>query len=40
MQSNKLKVSISQEDNVLVKAYSGVIDLKYATPASGSGADE
>ncbi len=40
MQSNKLKVSISQEDNVLVKAYSGVIDFKYAKPASGSGASE
>lgn len=36
MQSNKLKVSILQEDSVLVKAYSGVFDFKYAKPMSDS----
>ncbi|MEG0377546.1 MAG: DUF881 domain-containing protein, partial [Eubacterium sp.] len=32
MRSNKFKVNIAQQDEVLINAYSGVINIKYAQP--------
>ncbi|MEG0496080.1 MAG: DUF881 domain-containing protein, partial [Eubacterium sp.] len=33
MQSNKFKVNITQQNSVVIAAYNGVINFKYAVPA-------
>ncbi|MDO4288890.1 MAG: DUF881 domain-containing protein [Eubacterium sp.] len=40
MQSNKLKVTIQEEDEVFIAAYDGVVTQKYARPAADNAAEE